>query len=301
MKIAILLATFNRKDKTLKCLANVKNQALSPDYEIEIFLTDDASPDGTRKAVQDKHPEVHVFKGTGSLFWAGGMRSSWREAIKKDFDYFLLLNDDTFLLEDAIKRLVESNLDYSKKNELSTISIGTTLDPDSGEITYGGRKLYSKNRIQSYLVNSRVENMECELGNANAMLVPNIIVEEIGILSGKYLHSISDYDYTLRTIKAGFKVVVAPGIYGYCSFDHGQAWPSVDSKLSERLSYLYSIKGLNYHDYLTFIKSRFPLQLPAAFVKLWVKTLVPIVYDRFKKPEKIRRYESRKEINKNYF
>lgn len=150
MRIAILLATFNRKDKTLKCLANVKKQELPPDYEIEVFLTDDASPDGTMKAVETQYPEIHIFKGTGSLFWAGGMRHSWRGACSKQFDYFLLLNDDTFLFKNAIKRLVESNLNYSKNKKISAISIGTSIDPNTKEITYGGSKLFSKHRNKSY-------------------------------------------------------------------------------------------------------------------------------------------------------
>ena len=286
MRIAILLATFNRKDKTLKSLANVKKQELPPDYEIEIFLTDDASPDGTMKAVETQYPEIHVFKGTGSLFWAGGMRNSWREARREQFDYFLLLNDDTFLYKNAIKRLVESNLDYYKKKKIKAISIGTTIDPNTQQITYGGSKLFSKYRNLAFRVNSDVENLECELGEANTMLVPDAIFQKIGILSGKYVHAVSDHDYTLRAIKKGFKVVVAPGIYAECMNDHGPAWMSGKRKLSERINYLYSVKGLNYKDYLTFIKYWFPLQLPEAFIKLWLKTIFPIVYDKFKKEEK---------------
>lgn len=288
MRIAILLATFNRKDKTLKCLANVKKQEIPPNYKIEIYLTDDASPDGTLTAVETHYPEVNVLKGTGSLFWAGGMRSSWQEARKKPFDYFLLLNDDTFLFKNAIERLIKTNIDYTQKHTVSAVSIGTVVDPDTGEITYGGRKLYSKNRIQSYLVHSTKENVECGLGNANAMLVPNAIVEKIGILSSKYVHASSDYDYTLRAIEAGFKCVVAPGIYGHCINDHAQEWLPANVKLAERIEYLYSIKGLNYHDYLSFIKTFFPWHWPEAFLKLWLKTFFPVVYDTFKKPEKIK-------------
>ncbi len=116
------------------------------------------------------------------------------------------------------------------------------------------------------------------------MMVPREVVKKIGILSADYTHSIADFDYTLRAKKAGFNVVVAPGILGHCTDDHGNNWKSSGVSLKDRIRYLKSPKGLAYKEYLHFIKLHFPSHLPVAFFKLWLKTLFPVVWDKFKRP-----------------
>ncbi|MDT0677693.1 glycosyltransferase family 2 protein [Autumnicola musiva] len=281
MKIAVLLTSFNRRNKTLGCLKSLKNQLLD-DAVLEIFLTDDNSSDGTAKAVKEKFPDVHVLNGTGSLFWAGGMRHTWKRALGSNPDYFLLVNDDTILADDAVKRLIACAMSLDKP----VICVGSTSDAKSGEISYGGRKLKDKIGPRSYLVYSNKEVVECDLGNANIMLVPAPIVQRIGILSKEFTHGIADYDYTLRAKKAGYSVVVAPGILGYCTDDHGKNWKPQSSTFSERVAYLYSPKGLAYKEYILFIRRHFSLHLPAAVLKLWLKTIFPWVYEVFKKPKK---------------
>jgi GT2 family glycosyltransferase len=280
MNIAVLLATFNRREKTLSCLESLYEQALPEGTTFSVFLTDDNSSDGTRDALRKKYPQVKVFKGSGSLFWAGGMRNSWGEALKTDPDYYLLLNDDTLLEKDAIKKLLKYYDIYG--TEPNAIAIGSTIDHDD-KISYGGRLLYNQNKVQNYTAYSETEYVECDLANANIMLVPRDVVRQIGILSDRYTHSIADFDYTLKAKKAGFKVVVIPGILGSCIDDHGNNWKSGKTTLKERIRYLKSPKGLAYGEYMTFIKHHFPTHVPEAFVKLWMKTLFPVIWDKFKR------------------
>jgi GT2 family glycosyltransferase len=280
MTIAVLLATFNRKDKTLTCLESLFQQGLPDGTTLTVFLTDDNSSDGTRDALAIQYPQVNVFKGSGQLFWAGGMRNSWTEALKTDPDYYLLLNDDTLLEEDAIKKLLKY---YDVNGTVpNAIAIGSTIDHNN-EISYGGRLLYNQNKVQNYTAYSETEYVECDLANANIMLVPREIVERVGILSDKYTHSIADFDYTLKARKAGFKAVVMPGVLGSCIDDHGNNWKTGKASLKERISYLKSPKGLAYKEYMGFIKHHFPSHAPEAFVKLWMKTLFPVIWDKFKK------------------
>lgn len=279
MKIAVLLTTYNRKQKTLACLESLRRQNLSPDVKLEIFLTDDASADGTADAVKNLWPDANIFHGTGSLFWAGGMRATWREAIKQKPDYYLLLNDDTLLEPHAVETLLANCL----ANQNSAICIGSTCDNHSGELSYGGWKLEAKGQWKSSRVQPGNGYVECDFGNANIMLVPQNVVERIGILADHFTHSLADYDYTLRAKKAGVRVVLAPGFLGQCIDDHGNNWKSSNTTLKERIAYLKSPKGLAYSEYLRFIKDHFPLSYPSAFAKLWMKTFFPFIWDTLKK------------------
>jgi GT2 family glycosyltransferase len=284
MKVGVLLTCHNRREKTLKCLEKVHKQNLPPNYSLDIYLTDDNSTDGTGKAVKEKYPKVNILTGDGSLFWAGGMRNSWKAALDSqvDYDYFLLLNDDTYLFENSVQDILLSNINQLEKTKVPNITIGTTVDEKSGKFTYGGFRLESQRRLKHQLVVSTEKEEICDLGCANIMLVPKKIVDEIGVLHENFTHGIADFDYTLRAKKAGFNVFVAPGKLGFCTFDHGKSWKSPNTSLKDRINYLYSPKGLQYNEFLFFIKSHFPLEVPAIFIKLWVKTLFPYVYDKFK-------------------
>ncbi|MBW4890161.1 glycosyltransferase family 2 protein [Mucilaginibacter sp. HMF5004] len=273
--IAVLLTTFNRRDKTIACLKSLKGQVTTVPVAIDIYVTDDASADGTPEAIKVIYPEANVFIGSGSLFWAGGMRKSWGEAVKGNYDYYFLLNDDTILTSNVLEVL----LSYYK-NKATGIVVGSTAE--DGKLSYGGRVITSKLNFKKEMVFSNTEFLNCDLGNANIMLVPKGVVDKIGILSDKYTHGIADYDYTLTAVEAGINVMVAPGILGTCSDDHGNNWKSANTTLKERIKYLKSPKGLAYNEYLYLIKKHLPQHYPVAFVKLWAKTLFPFLWDRFK-------------------
>ncbi|WP_345101201.1 glycosyltransferase family 2 protein [Mucilaginibacter panaciglaebae] len=282
MKIAALSCSYNRIKTTSRFLKSIVNQDMPDGYTMDIYLLDDNSPDGTAAYVQSHFPTVKVENGSGSLFWAGGMRTLWKRVMEKDeYDFYLLLNDDVVLKEGAIKNLVSA---HALSNHDGNIIMGTVLDSSAQYITYGGWKL--TNKITGNAVFLRPDNeklLACEIGNANIMLVDKATVKKIGILSEHYTHGIADYDYTLTGVKNGVKAWVAPGYYGNCDNDHMMTWLPHGTPLKKRVEYLYSPKGLGYKQFLRYTWKHFPLSLPVIFVKLWVKTLFPVLYDKYKK------------------
>jgi GT2 family glycosyltransferase len=279
--IAVLITCYNRQEKTIACLNGLFGCQLPTNFTLNVYLVDDGSTDGTGRLVNKLFPSVNVLYGSGQLFWAGGMRFAWNRARKDNPDYYLLINDDTDLKDDAIVRLLKYY--RIKGSAADTITVGSTLDRDANEVSYGGRILFNKRRVNSYRAYSEYEYLECDLTNANILLVPSFTVTKIGILSDKFTHSIADLDYSLRAKAAGIKSIVVPGILGYCQDDHGNNWKSSVASLAERIEYLRSPKGLAYKEYMYFIREHFVLSVPEAFVKLWLKTLFPILWTKFKK------------------
>lgn len=282
MRIAILLTTFNRKEKTLTCLETLGKQVIAPNIQTDIFLTDDNSSDGTAEAVKRNFPSVKIFSGTGHLYWAGGMRFTWKKALEGEYDFYLLLNDDTLLFDNAIQSLVDGFNNNSIAPQ-AAICIGSTKDPQTGNLSYGGSSLYRSNVWKSHTVFDAEKYISCDFANANIMLVPKEVVEKIGILSDIYTHSLADYDYTLQAKQAGFEVVLIPGFLGTCTDDHGNNWKSQKSSLKERIKYLKSPKGLAYKEYMKFIKLYFPTSYIPELSKIWIKTFFPFIWDTLKK------------------
>nr|WP_294941955.1 glycosyltransferase [uncultured Mucilaginibacter sp.] len=282
---AVLITCYNRKEKTIGFLHSLTGQEgfdrLSPD----IYVLDDGSTDGTAVAVATNFPNVKIVAGNGSLFWAGGMRAVWCHAItQKHYDIFLLYNDDVVLTDSSLLRLLDSYHGVSSKG---TVMVGSTLSPLSNTMSYGGHALYNIKHAAYYsLTPQEWGTRPCHLGNANVFLVDAATITKIGIFCDAYTHYLADYDYTLTAFKAGLNVLVAPGYYGYCEDDHGVNWLTGRHSLKKRIAYLYSPKGLAYKEYLFYIKKHFPADYYGAFVKLWMKTLFPIIWDKFKKISK---------------
>lgn len=283
-KIAILITSHNRREKTLACLKALYNCTLPGDIIYVTYLVDDGSLDGTGPAVKNAFPEVNVIQGNGKLFWAGGMRLAWKEALKNDFDGYLLLNDDTILYPSAISGLLLTH-DYSlNRFKKEGIYVGTACDPVTGGYTYGGKKITNAISGRSKHVKP-LDNMFqcCDFANANILFVPKQVVETIGILPEKYTHLLADYDYTLNASKSGIPLIVSKEYCGECQNDHVKTWLSEDHSLAERMKYLKSPKYLAYSEYLYFIRKYFPLYLPVSFIKLWGKTIFPSVWDKYKR------------------
>lgn len=282
--ISVLITCYNRKQKTLDFLDSLIKQDYLKKHKVDIFLLDDASSDGTSDAVINKYPFVKIVKGTGQLFWAGGMRAIWRHAIAvKNYDLFFLFNDDITLFDNAFENLMRH---YTERNKEGVMLIGSTLSAESKKLTYGGNLFYNLKHSNYYrVVPNENEFIQCHSGNANILVVDKFTVEKIGIFPDNYVHCLADFDYTLTAYKNGIDVVIPPGYYAYCEDDHGVNWMSGKFPLKKRIEYLYSPKGLAYSEYLYYIKKHFPSDYVISFVKLWMKTLFPVIWDKFKVKE----------------
>lgn len=280
INIAALITCFNRKEKTLRCISDIYGQAYQEDILIDIYVVDGGSSDGTPQAIKERYPGVQLEVQKG-LYWAGGMRAAWeRAAKKKQYDFFWLINDDTHLYPDCLQTLLETDSFSLETFQQQGIYIGSTIDSQSKRFSYGGRKLLQWGKLSSQILLPNGEVQSCDLGNANIMLVPYQVYSIIGELSKEYTHGIADYDYTLRAVQNKIPVLIAPRYCGECTDDHGENWLSAPHSIKKRIDYLYSPKGLAYKEYLSYIKKFFPREYFFAAVKLWGKTLVPILWDK---------------------
>ncbi len=288
---AILLTCFNRKEKTINCLKSFYTAVDSSYFknEFDIFLVDDGSTDGTSTEVGKLFPEVNIIQGSGQLFWSGGMRLAWKTALEqnKKYDSYLLLNDDVILKDDFLTQLLLTHDFCLKKYNRSGIYVCSTKDRTSDKISYGGTLITHRGiKINSNLVEPAEIPVPCTMANANILLVTRSVVENIGIIDDKYIHQFGDYDYTLMASRVGIPVLVCPGFGGYCSDDHGNSWLKPDSSLKKRLNYLYSPLGLSYKEQLYYLNKNFKYQFPYYFSMLWLKTLFPFVWEKYKKTSK---------------
>lgn len=281
IKIAVLLTCFNRKQKTLQCLKELyaaKAQCVER-IDLSIYLTDDGSTDGTGVAVRETFPETHLLQGTGNLFWAGGMRNSWTEAIKKTYDVFFLLNDDTVLYPNVFQQFITARATANKTYGKASIYLGATEDPITKKNTYGGAVLLNRFTFTFKHLQPNGDLQKCDLGNANIMFVDKGVVDTIGILSKDYIHGVADYDYTLRAVKKDVPVLLMAETCGSCVHDHEDSYINFHEKsLAERKKYLYHPLGLDFNSNFNLMKNHFPLRAPLVYLSAKFKLFFPSLY-----------------------
>jgi GT2 family glycosyltransferase len=284
-KIAVLITFHNRKNKTLACLNQLFNsfKPYAGKIELKVFLTDDGSSDGTSEAITANFScyNIKILQGTGSLYWAGGMRKAWSEAIKDNFDGYLLLNDDTLVSNNVFDEIFNTH-EYSKKNfNSSGIYIGTTHSSENKNlITYGGSKIlnYWRQSTIRIIPNGTIPQL-CDLGNANIMFVTNDVVQKIGIIYESYSHSLADYDYTLTAKKKKIPVLVTENVCGICDNDHTFDYKLFEHKnLQERIAFAHFPLGFEFNNYLNYNKRNFWYRLPLVFIVGWLRIFFPFLF-----------------------
>ncbi|QEC78081.1 glycosyltransferase family 2 protein [Mucilaginibacter ginsenosidivorax] len=205
--IAILLTCHNRKDTTLECLKTAYASVKKSQVKVDIYLTDDGSTDGTSEAVASQYPDVNIIKGDGNLFWGRGMISSWKEAAKYDYDFYMWLNDDSTLLEDAIDKLLKDSALFNYQS----IIAGVCKAGDSDAISYSGYLLKDKKKLLP-----QGKPVICDFFNGNIVLIPKSVFLKVGFLDEVFHHPGGDIDYGLRAKKYGINSYISSDVVGVC-------------------------------------------------------------------------------------
>lgn len=276
-RIAVLMTCHNRRDTTLRCLRALYDQALPEGVRFEVYLVDDGCTDGTGDAVREQFSAVRVLQGDGNLYWCGGMRFAWAEAMKEDYDAYLWLNDDTTLLPGAIQTLLSTAREVREKEGQEGIVVGAIRDPVTGTVTYGGDANGEK-------VVPNGHPQKCDLINGNAVLVPACIVATVGNFDPVFTHSFGDSDYAVRARQAGHDSWLTTDYVGTGeSNPKGSDWANPDLAFLRRFRILNGPKGLPFKEWRVYARRRYGCKWPLTVIKLYIRLFFPRLWTTLKR------------------
>lgn len=291
-RMASMLTCYNRCERTLQCLDLLfAAAAKAPQVKLTVFLLDDASPDGTGKAVSQWHPQVRVIRGTGDLFWNRGMHQLMKIAMQEEFDYYLWLNDDTMLAESALSALLNTSIGKRDQSGKDAIIVGTTeADFGSGVATYGGRVRRNRWRpLQFELVTPGTEPTQCDTMNGNCVLVPAAVARTIGALDPVFRHAMGDTDYGFRARQAGFDIWVAPGFVGTCKKNRPEGeWVDTNVRLFHRLRKVVEPKALPLRPWAVYTRRHAGMLWPLVWMWPYVNIVRTSITAAFQKRQTVR-------------
>jgi len=221
MKLSIVIVNYNVKYFLEQCLHSVQNACNG--LESEIFVVDNDSVDGSVKMVRDKFPDVFLIENKDNK----GFSAANNQAIRKSRgEYVLLLNPDTIVEDDTLRKVVDFMDEHPDAGGLGVKMLdgkGKFLPESKRGLPYpsvaffkvfGLSSLFPKSRMFStyhlgYLDKDKTHVVDVLAGAF--MLLRKSVLNEIGLLDEDFFMYGEDIDLSYRITRAGYKNYYFPG------------------------------------------------------------------------------------------
>jgi len=211
--VYIIVLNYNRKDDTLDCLRSLYGM----DYpNFRVVMVDNASKDGTAAAVREAFPRAVVIETGANLMYAGGNNAGLQLALKDGADYAMLLNNDTVVAPDMLSILVDAVEGYHLAGIAGPMMYYYAKKDGRDQIWYAGgivdllRGLTAHRGIREVDAGQYSKVEETGYVTGCGMLIYRACLEKVGMLDTAYFLYAEDSDYSMRAMRAGFKLLFVP-------------------------------------------------------------------------------------------
>ncbi len=210
-KVLILILNWNGKTDTLECLASLA--AAQPNPLFSTLIVDNGSSDDSVHAIRAAYPDVPILETKKNLGFAGGNNAGIRWALGKSFEWILLLNNDTVVAPDLIKRLMDA---AKKKPSVKIWGAKIYRYHDRERIDHlGGFWDQTRAEFVSHasgqLDDGSFEEMQrVDYVCGAALLMHTSVPQTIGLLEESFFLLWEESDFCTRARHAGFEIWTAP-------------------------------------------------------------------------------------------
>lgn len=236
-KVCIVIVSYNFEPWIDLCLSSVYASTIPS----TVVVIDNNSSDNTTEIIENKYPQVVLFKKNENLGFGKANNVGMAFALENDYDYVFLLNQDTWIEPDMLEKLIvvaENNRDFGIISPVHLSSDGASLDH--------GFANYSKIETVEQLPQPANQLIELPFVNAAFWLLPIDTVKRIGGFSSLFYHYGEDRNYILRVIYHGFKVGYLPN--AFATHDRQNREVSNSAFLyAEYVYFLSELANINYN------------------------------------------------------
>ena len=199
--LSIIIVSLNRKKDLLNCLKSIFSQIYK---HYEILLIDNGSSDGSAEAVEEKFPEVRIFK-TNKNLGTSYTRNAGVNFSKGDLIWFL---DSDVYLEDiyTLKNLIQLFID---DQEIDGIGGEAKINNNGKIIGTKKLKLHANGLTKGYFYeNGENKKISVKVIPTCNLLIKKEAIKEVGGFDHFYFFYLEDMDLTYRISQRGFKLIV---------------------------------------------------------------------------------------------
>lgn len=217
MSVSVVIVSWNTRDLLRNCLLTVDREARLLDGELEVFVVDNGSTDGTVEMVRKSFPSVALIANTEN---AGFAAANNQALARCKGEYVLLLNPDTELKTGALGQMIRF-----LKSGVYVGAVGPLLiSPDGSmqESCYPRPTLFRElwrllyldrlHRIAAYPMTdwSLDRARQVETLQGACILIKRSVLDEIGLLDQDFFIYTEEIDLCRRIIAAGWRIYWLP-------------------------------------------------------------------------------------------
>ena len=202
--IAVILVNWKKYNLTSNCI-NSLNKSNYKNFKI--ILVDNEYSEKSIIELKNKYKELLVFKEKNNLGFAGGNNIGIRYALENDYDYIMLLNNDTEVKENFILPLVER---IEKDHFLGAVQPLILNFSNKSIIWNAGGKLNKFLGLTSTRLNNNKLNSSIVFDDYTdwisgcCILIKSEILTKVGLLDEKFFNYYEDVDWSLRMKNLGY-------------------------------------------------------------------------------------------------
>ena len=208
--IAIILLNWNSYVHTQECLDSL-NECTYSDFKI--VVVDNASTDDSFEKLKKEFSNVIYLESDSNRGFSGGCNIGIIYALYKNFDYIMLLNNDTIVDPNFLTELM---IAAEKYKQYSIFGGKAYYYEDRKKIHMAGAKLnwikgnYSRYGADSYDKDKYNNIKEVEFTSAYFLLAKRDVFKNIGVLCEDYFFGQEEVDFGARYARYGYKVLYVP-------------------------------------------------------------------------------------------
>jgi len=201
MNLYIIIVTYNAMP-WLKC-------CLDSTLGYEVVVVDNASQDETVAFIKKHYPKISLFEQTENLGFGRANNIGISYALQQGAEAVFLMNQDAYLVEDALEKLIQvsaEHQDYGVLSPIHTNGDGTSLDANFA--LYVSHQ-NNPNFYSDFVLNQEKKVVyEVPFVNAAGWLVSKKCLQTVGGFDPLFFHYGEDDNYCHRVYYHEFKVGV---------------------------------------------------------------------------------------------
>lgn len=222
--LAVIILNWNGEYDTIECLESLKN-----DFFFDIFLLDNGSKKESVEAIRnylstsqysyrESSNTIELHNDTNLYFIISSDNKGFAKGnnfvvnqIKNEYNYVLLLNNDTEVPEGTIGSMLKTLKRY--RLAAATCDIRYYDDKDAlwnagGSFTWYGDRKYFEQRIIDRKEAKGEELILADFITGCALLIDCDYVRKYGLFTEKFFHGEEDYNFCMNLKKRGMKAGV---------------------------------------------------------------------------------------------
>jgi GT2 family glycosyltransferase len=207
-RVTAIVLNWCNEDETAACLESLA--AVKYDL-LDVLLVDNGSPDGSGDRLHARFPAVDYLQTGSNLGYAGGNNRGIDQALARNADYLLVLNNDTVLDPMCVANLVVT----SERTGAPVVAPLIVYFDEPDRVWYGGGA-FSRMRAlglhlgENELVDSRQASSPTTFVCGCCFLIRADVARRVGGFDESFFAYVEDVELSLRLLNAGIRMQYEP-------------------------------------------------------------------------------------------